>query len=552
MDVPLAVGIGLVASFIQSLGLTLQRRSHLQNESLPEDMRKSEWRRPLWVVGFVVFLGANISGTIFQIGSLPVVILAPLGAVSLLYNALLARVMLNDFFSRHMLMGTLLIAVGALAIGYFGAVPHTARSLPELLGLFQRPQFVTLVTLYALFFLSMLCMAHLTEWQLVWQHKNPPRRKLGRARGRSLIHRHRTVPVLATVAEVSENNSGISQMAPPVPNDDRLRRLTDGDIAATKKMHGTLPNDPRSSQPLHYGSISRSTKPLRHPSPSPTPSDTSTQSWMDQPAHRPTILALAVVYSASSGTLSGVCLLLAKSGVDLLILSLQGQNQFSSWTSWWLIIILLLAALLQLWYLHKSLKRADPVLVAPLAFCFYNISSITLGLVYFDDLSRLSWSSVMMIVLGTCLLLCGVWTISLHRMPSSTGEESNRQEDLCWGPGWHDAVPAPIRDEEREPLRGETEHASSVTLPSLDFSKPRRPSTVISRSAGARQSSIELNHALTEGIHLSDEAHVKRTQGPTLYDILVERGLSIGLSPSSPGFHVQTRRRATGPAAHHS
>ena len=99
MDVPLAVGIGLIASFIQSLGLTIQRRSHVQNQRLPESERQSEWRRPMWIAGIVVFLSANISGTLFQIGTLPVVILAPLGAVSLLYNALLARVMLDAIFS---------------------------------------------------------------------------------------------------------------------------------------------------------------------------------------------------------------------------------------------------------------------------------------------------------------------------------------------------------------------------------------------------------------------------------------------------------------------
>ncbi|WFD26126.1 hypothetical protein MNAN1_001101 [Malassezia nana] len=545
MDVPLAVGIGLVASFVQSLGLTIQRRSHLQNEALPENLRTSEWRRPLWVIGFVVFLGANISGTIFQIGSLPVVILAPLGAVSLLYNALLARVMLNDFFSRHMLVGTLLIAVGAVTIGFFGAVPHTPRSLPELLELFQRPPFLTLAMLYALVFLSLLCMAHLTEWQLIWQAKNPPRRKLWRSRERALMRRHLTAPSLATVAEVSENNSGIVQVAPPVPSEDRLRRWANGDVAAAKKMHGTLPNDPNTSPSTQYGTISRSSVPMRHPSPSPTPSDGSTQSWMDQPSHRPTVLALAMVYSSTSGTLSGVCLLLAKSGVDLLILSLQGQNQFSSWTSWWLVTVLLMAALLQLWYLHKGLKLADPVLVAPLAFCFYNISSITLGLVYFDDFSLLSWTSIWMIVLGTCLLLCGVWTISLHRVPVATdGEEDSAEQDLCWGPGWHDAVPAPrVQDEE------EHVHTPLDAVSALDLSKSRHPSTGLSRSVGARPSSIELDHALTEGIQSPDHPHARRSQGPTLYDILVERGLSIGLSPSSPGFHVQMRRRSTASSA---
>jgi uncharacterized membrane protein YoaK (UPF0700 family) len=105
ISVPVAIVLGLLSSFIQSLGLTIQRKSHIQNASLAEAKQKSEWKRPLWLIGFVVFIVANIGGTVFQIGALPIVMLAPLGAVSLLYNALLARFLLDDFFSRYMIVG---------------------------------------------------------------------------------------------------------------------------------------------------------------------------------------------------------------------------------------------------------------------------------------------------------------------------------------------------------------------------------------------------------------------------------------------------------------
>lgn len=95
----------LTTESIKSTGLTIQRKSHLQNESLPVQQRRTEWKRPLWLVGFVIFITANLSGTIFQIGALPIVMLAPLGAVSLLYNALLARILLNDIFSHYMIIG---------------------------------------------------------------------------------------------------------------------------------------------------------------------------------------------------------------------------------------------------------------------------------------------------------------------------------------------------------------------------------------------------------------------------------------------------------------
>jgi magnesium transporter len=81
---------------------------------------------------------SNILGSFIQIASLPVVILAPLGAVSLLWNALFARLLLRP----RMLLGTALIAGGAALIAIYGIVPETTRSLDELMALFARPAFI--------------------------------------------------------------------------------------------------------------------------------------------------------------------------------------------------------------------------------------------------------------------------------------------------------------------------------------------------------------------------------------------------------------------------
>jgi hypothetical protein len=63
-----------------------------------------------------------------------------------------------------------------------------------------------------------------------------------------------------------------------------------------------------------------------------------------------------------------MCLLFAKSGVELLLLTIGGKNQFWRWQAWLLILGLGVFALLQLWYLHKALILADPTLVCPRAF----------------------------------------------------------------------------------------------------------------------------------------------------------------------------------------
>jgi hypothetical protein len=46
VGIPLGIVIGLLASFVQSLGLTIQRKSHVLNGRLPENERKVEHRRP--------------------------------------------------------------------------------------------------------------------------------------------------------------------------------------------------------------------------------------------------------------------------------------------------------------------------------------------------------------------------------------------------------------------------------------------------------------------------------------------------------------------------
>lgn len=59
----------------------------------------------LWLLGFAIFITSNILGSVFQIGALSITLLAPLGAVSLLWNAFFARILLGDVFSRYLILG---------------------------------------------------------------------------------------------------------------------------------------------------------------------------------------------------------------------------------------------------------------------------------------------------------------------------------------------------------------------------------------------------------------------------------------------------------------
>ncbi|KAK0546346.1 hypothetical protein OC861_005311 [Tilletia horrida] len=543
LSVPVAIVLGLIASFIQSVGIALQRGSHLQNDALPPAQRRAELRRPRWLLGFAIFMLGTVS-TVLQIGALPIVILAPLGAVSLLYNAVLARFLLNTTFSKFMVAGTALIIIGAVLIALFGAITESPHSLDELLRLFSRPPFVACATMLAFVLFCVLFISHLAEWQLqirifrinlgpdYWKRKSGST-KMKKKKSKHSMRRRWSAPTLAPLAEVNENASGIATPAIAIADEAARnaagyvgpspRRRQSGqrrdygstgsyltpnsarqgpgpNLSTTNSRAGTAPtpaaangNDTKGSKNGGAGSSqmtpsssTSSTDSLASSTSSHASSDggnsaasaasssssaaaAATPSLADlDPGIRRTKTLLAVSYAGASGTLSGACLLLAKSGIELLVLSLTSRdNQFGRWQSWALVGVMLAAALLQLWYLNKALRFESPVLVMPLAFCFYNTASIALGLVYFDQLGALAWWNICLVVLGTIILLMGVWVVSLHsdeEVEAEREEEEQLASDFCASPIGLEPVPALVGTvmDERQPLLAAPTPASTA------------------------------------------------------------------------------------------
>ena len=79
-----AVGVfsGILSTSTQSLGLTLQRKSHiLEEEKAPGDVQRPPHRRRRWQLGMLMFVVANVLGSTIQITTLPLPVLSTLQAV---------------------------------------------------------------------------------------------------------------------------------------------------------------------------------------------------------------------------------------------------------------------------------------------------------------------------------------------------------------------------------------------------------------------------------------------------------------------------------------
>ncbi|KAG2023499.1 hypothetical protein CC2G_001146 [Coprinopsis cinerea AmutBmut pab1-1] len=548
-SIPFGIIIGLLASFVQSLGLTIQRKSHVLNQALPEHRRKVEHRRPLWLLGFAIFISSNVLGSLVQIAALPVVILAPLGAVSLLWNAFFARWILGDVFSPWMILGTILIAGGAVLIAVFGIVPEPTRSLEDLLELFRRPAFAAYFSVLVFVVLLSLGATHIAEFALS--------RKLGQ---------NDDDWEASALLTLSSNIIDLSATDDPPRNDG-------------------IPG------PASF--VADETTPLlQDVKPNGTTEDTNSRAGPNS-LHRTRIL-IAISYASFSGILSGMCLIFAKSGVQLLLLTLGGQNQFWRWESWVLVLGLVVFALLQLWYLHKALILADPTLVCPSAFCFYNLSSILNGLVYFNQLSLIRPLHLLLVSLGIIVLLCGVWVVSIQagggvvdvtpwtdepeEMLCNEAVSREEDEETCLqevpvsrpsGPPRIGPVPLDrgTRSESSVPninastfsdLHPHKHHRVSTDSEASQPCRRRRGSTTsdvsqhrlsrrntthlpTSPSLGSRYS---LKHRLASvGNELYRHSHGSTTHGGPLSPPLNPAGFQIGLSPVSPGFAIMPMER---------
>ncbi|KAL1882065.1 hypothetical protein VTK73DRAFT_2474 [Phialemonium thermophilum] len=168
-SIALGIVVGLLSTSVQSLGLTLQRKSHiLEDEKGPHDVRRPPHRRRRWQLGMGMFIIANVLGSSVQISTLPLPVLSTLQASGLVFNSICATLILGEPFTRWSLWGTLLVCGGAVLIAIFGAIPSPAHKLSELLDLLGRPSFVLWMSFQAVLVVAIALATDLLNRFTTW------------------------------------------------------------------------------------------------------------------------------------------------------------------------------------------------------------------------------------------------------------------------------------------------------------------------------------------------------------------------------------------------
>ncbi|WVN88600.1 uncharacterized protein L203_103811 [Cryptococcus depauperatus CBS 7841] len=498
-----AILVGLASSFVQSLGLTIQRKSHIQNDQLDPFNRRPTIRRPLWLIGFTIYMVSNIFSTIFQLDTLPIVILAPLGAVSLVFNALLARIILGDRFGVNWVIGTALVAGGAVIIAIFGVVPDEKHGLDELLVLLRRPTFVAFFSVVLVATCAVLITSHLTTF-----HVDASLKISTTASGSN------------TPLSYSPSDYASPHSPPPIPfrvtnarhssdTHDRERAMGKTPINVN---HMKLPFSVKRWKLWPLFSFSRSSQKRASKS-------------LSSPSQAHTLVLCGLAFAASSGTLSGLCLVLAKA--EKVKMSLQDFKLG--------------------YYLYAS-----PALVCPLAFCFFNLSSIFGGLVFYNQFHQLSKAQIVLVSLGTAILLLGVWIVSSIQpegveVGTWVEDGSDSSSVMLW------------EEDELEPRKGATlmggelsPEPEGVDDSHLDAEHDRllaanHPISPLHHRSRFAPSLHFASSVLPRTRHSHSTSHQHYHRGPRYGTLIPDvgpagapTGFSIGLGAASPGFALRS------------
>ncbi|ORX91639.1 hypothetical protein K493DRAFT_378351 [Basidiobolus meristosporus CBS 931.73] len=140
------------------------------------------------------------------------------------------------------------------------------------------------------------------------------------------------------------------------------------------------------------------------------------ENWLVKPSEEIRLHRLVgISFACIGGLFASETLLLAKSGIRLLVISLSTKNQFTDALSICIVIGLIFTAVIQLYCLNSALKFANSVVVIPLFYCFYTCVGLLNTCVYLDQFETYPWWVLLLVLLGVIALVFGVRLLSKSR-----------------------------------------------------------------------------------------------------------------------------------------
>ncbi|RIB13355.1 hypothetical protein C2G38_2041049 [Gigaspora rosea] len=352
------------------------------------------WRQivvsPLWLIGLLIYVAGTMMGFV-ALKFAPQSLVAPLGAISLITNLLIAPILHKQKLSYSDIIGVIIIVGGCVMITLVPGDTIEDYDLCVLMSLFHRNGTIIYLSIIACFIVSLYLFIRFVE---------------------------------KTKSKIDQNVSKRNSILPSSKNDENDLSMRDNSsdllaqsqliefLDAPNKSLSTLNNNENiEKQMIQQNSITtiNSTKDVRER------------------------ILLPIAYAILASSMATMTTLFAKSLINLLSESLfHNHNQFTYFLSWIILIVTVITALGQVYWLNMGLRKYDALIQVPIFFCNWTVFDIIGGGIYYDEFRNYVIEEYVMFIVGVLLIFFGVGILSKRLANLSKEEEelNKRQKEL--------------------------------------------------------------------------------------------------------------------------
>ncbi|KAJ1720333.1 hypothetical protein LPJ53_005027 [Coemansia erecta] len=408
---------------------------------------KTPFGSPAWAVGLVIFILGNVVNFV-ALQFAPQSLVAPLGAVSLVTNVIVAPLLNKEKISLFDVGGIALIIAGCVIVVVFSGIVQQNYRLCVLIQLLKAKPTVI--------YLCLIFGAILAIYIFLWTVERGVERY--RMENHELVDDIDHSYAILGSAAISQNRWGdetVWATAAPRntektqldPVSDARRRSSDmrhqdlftnlepdckdntTDPNGTAMLDGPLPisestTDIAIPHGLGYQKSSNdnsrrlrsvyarvSSVLFRHPLMCFDPYIRPIR-----PASRLVKYGLPLAYASLGSFMATLTTLFAKSLVNLLAASLfDHENQFNNFISWVILLVTAFTAASQVYWINQGLLRYDALLQVPVFYVVWTVFDIIGGGVYFNEFKMFTTVKYVLFTLGVAVIFSGVGLLS-HRM----------------------------------------------------------------------------------------------------------------------------------------
>ncbi|KAJ2037673.1 hypothetical protein H4S03_002813 [Coemansia sp. S3946] len=315
---------------------------------------KTPFSSPVWLVGLVIFILGNVVNFI-ALQFAPQSLVAPLGAVSLVTNVIIAPLLNDEKISLFDVGGIVLIIAGCVVVVVFSGIVQQDYRLCVLIQLLKAKP--TVLYLCLIFVLILAIYIFLWTVERGVTHYLQEHHQLGDSDTLTIVHTHESLP---------------NPNPPATWFQKTTRTLLQNPLLIFDRY--VCPISP-SSRHVQYG--------------------------------------LPLAYASLGSLMATLTTLFAKSLVNLLSVSIfDHDNQFTSFITWGILLVTAFTAASQVYWINQGLQRYDALLQVPVFYVVWTVFDIIGGGVYFNEFKLFTTVKYVLFAVGVAIIFSGVGLLS--------------------------------------------------------------------------------------------------------------------------------------------